>query len=320
MLIYHILAFITGFVLDLFIGDPHSFPHPVRFIGKLIEWLEKLLYKGRNLVFTGIILTCCTICITGAVSAIIFAGTYIISPILGFMAESIMTYQILSVKSLRTESMKVYKCLITKDVEGARAAVSMIVGRDTSVLDETGIIKAAIETVAENTSDGVIAPMLYLALGGPVSGFIYKAVNTMDSMIGYRNEKYMYFGKAAAKLDDVLNFIPSRISACFMIMAAFIMGKEYDGKNAFCIFVRDRKNHASPNSAQTESAAAGALKLRLSGDAVYFGKIVQKPFIGDALKPPEAEDIKRVNRLMYVSAGLCEAFCVVLMLCCWRLF
>ena len=173
--------------------------------------------------------------------------------------------------------------------------------------------KAAIETVAENTSDGVIAPMLYTALGGPVLGFFYKAVNTMDSMVGYKNEKYLYFGRAAAKLDDVVNYIPSRISACLMVGAAYLKGKEFSGKNAWRIYRRDSRNHASPNSAQTESVCAGALGIRLAGDASYFGKIVKKPYIGDVLRPVETEDIRRANTLMYLTAWLCELLCLLMM-------
>jgi len=211
------------------------------------------------------------------------------------------------------ESMRVYKCLKQEDLEAARQAVSMIVGRDTATLDEVGVAKAAIETVAENTSDGVIAPMLYTALGGPVLGFLYKAVNTMDSMIGYKNDKYLYFGRAAAKLDDIVNFIPARISAYLMIFSAFMSGKCFDGRNAFKIYKRDNRKHASPNSAQTEAVCAGALRIQLAGDASYFGKIVKKPYIGDAYRKVESEDIKRANRLMYLTAWLGELLCLLLM-------
>ena len=209
--------------------------------------------------------------------------------------------------------MRVYDALRTDGVDAGRRAVSMIVGRDTSVLDAAGVTRAAVETIAENTSDGVIAPMLYTAIGGPVLGFVYKAVNTMDSMIGYKNDKYMYFGRFAARLDDVVNFIPARISAYLMIVAAFIGGRQFDGQNAYRIFKRDRFNHASPNSAQTESVCAGALRVRLAGDAVYFGKLVKKKYIGDGLREIEYEDIKRANRLMYITAFLCELLSVAVM-------
>ena len=207
--------------------------------------------------------------------------------------------------------MKVYRELKKDDLEAARYAVSMIVGRDTQVLDATGVAKAAVETVAENTSDGVIAPLIYLAIGGPILGFMYKAINTMDSMVGYKNDKYMYFGRCAAKLDDVVNYIPARISALLMIAVSFLPGKAYDGKGAWRIWRRDRRKHASPNSAQTEAVCAGSLGVQLAGDASYFGKIVKKPTIGDALRPVEYEDIKRANGLLYRTAILCECLALI---------
>ena len=201
-------------------------------------------------------------------------------------------------------------------MEAAREAVSMIVGRDTQNLTKEGVAKAAIETVAENTSDGVIAPMLYTALGGPVLGFLYKAVNTMDSMVGYKNDRYLHFGRAAAKLDDVVNFLPARISALLMIGAAFLGGKSYNGRQAWRIWHRDSRKHASPNSAQTESVCAGALGIQLAGDASYFGKVVKKPYIGDPKRQVEYEDIRRANRLMNRTAWICELLCLgILMIC-----
>ena len=189
----------------------------------------------------------------------------------------------------------------------------MIVGRDTEALNEEGVAKAAIETVAENTSDGVIAPMLYTALGGPILGFLYKAVNTMDSMVGYKNDTYLYFGRAAAKLDDFVNYFPARISAYMMIAASFLGGQCFSGKRAYYIYKRDNGNHASPNSAQTESVCAGALGIQLAGDASYFGKIVKKPYIGDSVRAVEYEDIKRVNHLMYLTAWMSEIICLFFM-------
>lgn len=250
---------------------------------------------------------------TFAMSVIIIVAAYSINLYAGVIAEAVMTWQILATKCLRVESMRVYDALRTDGVDAGRRAVSMIVGRDTSVLDAAGVTRAAVETIAENTSDGVIAPMLYTAIGGPVLGFVYKAVNTMDSMLGYKNYKYMYFGRFAARLDDVVNFIPARISAYLMIAAAFIGGRQFDGKNAYRIFKRDRFNHASPNSAQTESVCAGALRVQLAGDAVYFGKLVKKKYIGDGLREIEYEDIKRANRLMYITAFLCELLSVAVM-------
>ena len=200
-------------------------------------------------------------------------------------------------KCLKTESMKVYDALAKNDIEGGRTAVSMIVGRDTASLTEEGIIKAAVETVAENSSDGVVAPLFYLILFGVPGMVCYKAINTMDSMVGYKNETYLYLGRAAAKLDDMANYIPARLSGLYLITASFLLG--YDGKNAWKMFVRDRYNHASPNSAQTEAVCAGSLGVQLAGDASYFGKIVKKPTIGDALRPVEYEDIKRASGLLY---------------------
>ena len=321
---YHIFAFIAGFVLDLLIGDPHFIPHPVRLIGSLISFLDKRLNcddgyniseKKINLIKykRGMLLAFTVIFATFAISVIIIVAAYSINLYAGVIAEAVMTWQILATKCLRVESMRVYDALRTDGVDAGRRAVSMIVGRDTSVLDAAGVTRAAVETIAENTSDGVIAPMLYTAIGGPVLGFVYKAVNTMDSMLGYKNDKYMYFGRFAARLDDVVNFIPARISAYLMIAAAFIGGRHFDGKNAYRIFKRDRFNHASPNSAQTESVCAGALRVQLAGDAVYFGMLVKKKYIGDGLREIEYEDIKRANRLMYITAFLCELLSVAVM-------
>ena len=321
---YHIFAFIAGFVLDLLIGDPHFIPHPVRLIGSLISSLDKRLNcdagynsseKKLNLIKykRGMLLAFTVIFATFAMSVIIIVAAYSINLYAGVIAEAVMTWQILATKCLRVESMRVYDALRTDGVDAGRRAVSMIVGRDTSVLDAAGVTRAAVETIAENTSDGVIAPMLYTAIGGPVLGFVYKAVNTMDSMLGYKNDKYMYFGRFAARLDDVVNFIPARISAYLMIAAAFIGGRQFDGKNAYRIFKRDRFNHASPNSAQTEYVCAGALRVQLAGDAVYFGKLVKKKYIGDGLREIEYEDIKRANRLMYITAFLCELLSVAVM-------
>lgn len=321
---YYIFAFIAGFVLDLLIGDPHFIPHPVRLIGSLISFCDKRLNcdagyniseKKLNLIKykRGMLLVFTVIFATFAISVIIIVAAYSINLYAGVIAEAVMTWQILATKCLRVESMRVYDALRTDGVDAGRRAVSMIVGRDTSVLDAVGVTRAAVETIAENTSDGVIAPMLYTAIGGPVLGFVYKAVNTMDSMLGYKNDKYMYFGRFAARLDDVVNFIPARISAYLMIAAAFIGGRQFDGKNAYRIFKRDRFNHASPNSAQTESVCAGALRVQLAGDAVYFGKLVKKKYIGDGLREIEYEDIKRANRLMYITAFLCELLSVAVM-------
>lgn len=316
---YHIIAFVAGFLTDGVFGDPHWLPHPIRLIGTLISRTENFLRKDKEHVtpereikqgrwMVWIVLGATIFC-----SALTLVLAYQWNKIVGCVVESIMTYQILAARSLKVESMKVYHELKKEDLPGARKAVSMIVGRDTACLDETGVAKAAIETVAENTSDGVIAPMLYMAIGGPVLGFLYKAVNTMDSMIGYKNEKYLHFGRAAARLDDVVNFIPARISAWIMILAAGILGKAYSMEDAYRIYKRDRKNHASPNSAHTEAVCAGALGIQLAGDASYFGKLVRKPYIGDKIRPVETEDIRRANHLMYLTAWITELLCLLMM-------
>ena len=310
---YHIFAFIAGFVLDLLIGDPHFIPHPVRLIGSLISFLDKRLNcdagyniseKKINLIKykRGMLLAFTVIIATFAMSVIIIVAAYSINLYAGIIAEAVMTWQILATKCLRVESMRVYDALRTDGVDAGRRAVSMIVGRDTSVLDAAGVTRAAVETIVENTSDGVTAPLLYMMLGGAPLGFLYKAVNTMDSMLGYKNEKYLYFGKIPAKMDDVFNFIPARVTAMFMVCASFLAG--LDGKNAWRIYLRDRRKHASPNAAQTESVCAGALRIRLAGDAVYFGKVYKKEFIGDDLRPIDPEDIIKAGRLMYVTALL----------------
>ena len=317
---YHMMSFFFGFLLDLLFGDPHWLPHPIRLIGWLISSLEKYLLKreksksqnAKKEFCLGICMVLLVLASTFIVTALILYLAYQINIYAGIAIETIMTYQILATKCLKTESMKVYQCLKNQDLAGARKAVSMIVGRDTECLDEEGVAKAAIETIAENTSDGVIAPMLYTAIGGPILGFLYKAVNTMDSMIGYKNDRYLYFGRAAAKLDDFVNYIPARISAYLMIVASFAGGNCFSAKRAFFIYKRDNRKHASPNSAQTESVCAGALGIRLAGDASYFGKIVKKPYIGDALRKVEYEDIRRANRLMYMTAWMSEFLCLSL--------
>ena len=309
---YHILAFGAGFLLDQLFGDPYFLPHPIRGIGWLIAKTEKTLRAGNPQGNPteregaerrqGKLLVVIVLLFTGMLSALILFGAYAMHPGLGVVIEAVMTYQILAARCLQVESSKVWKQLNAGSLEEARKAVSMIVGRDTEHLTEEGVAKAAIETVAENTSDGVIAPMLYTALGGPVLGFLYKAVNTMDSMLGYKNETYLYFGRIPAKMDDLFNYIPARLTAWFMVLASFLTG--LNGKNAWKIYRRDCRKHASPNSAQSEAVCAGALDVQLAGDAVYFGKIHKKEFIGDPLRKIEAEDIPRAGRLMYVTTVL----------------
>ena len=296
---------LLGFILDTIIGDPYKLPHPIRWIGSFISILEKLCRKiarkNTMLMILGAILAI-VISVSGGITLLVLKlssfNKYAYTTV-----SAVICYYMLAGKSLKTESMKVYKAFENNDTEGARKAVSMIVGRDTQSLTKEGIIKAAVETVAENASDGVIAPLIYMLIFGPVGGVVYKAVNTMDSMIGYVEEKYFYIGKFAAKLDDVLNYIPARVSGILVIISAFVL--RYDYKNAFRIFKRDRRKHASPNSAQTESAMAGALGVQLAGDATYFGVVHKKPYIGDKNREIENEDIKRANDIMYTMTIIC---------------
>ena len=295
----------VGFILDSLFGDPVWLYHPVRLIGNGISIGERLLRKAfgeRHLKTAGGVLWVCICALSFLIPFGILHALQRIHPVLRFAAETFWCYQILAARSLYTESMKVYDRLKEHDLTGARKAVSMIVGRDTENLTEEGVTKAAVETVAENTSDGVTAPLLYLLIGRAPLGFLYKAVNTMDSMLGYKNEKYLHFGCIPARMDDVFNYLPSRITAVLMTAAAFLT--VMDGKNAWRIYRRDRRKHASPNSAQTESVCAGALSVRLAGDAVYFGKLHRKEYLGDAIKPIEPEDIRRANRLMYMTSVL----------------
>lgn len=310
---FGIYACIIGFVIDLIVGDPHWLYHPVRLIGKLISNTEKLVRRcfpktkvGERIA--GIVLAIVVMVISTGVPLGILVICYKTNTYLGIAIESIFCYQLLATKSLKVESMKVYRAIKDKDMEKARYAVSMIVGRDTKSLDAVGITKATVETIAENTSDGSIAPLIAIIIGGAPLGFLYKSINTMDSMIGYKNDKYINLGRFVAKLDDVVNYMPARFSAFMMILSAYMLGM--DGKNAYRIYKRDRYKHASPNSAHTESVCAGALRVRLAGDAYYFGKLHKKEYIGDALREIETEDIKRANRLLYMCAILSFAILI----------
>lgn len=303
-------AILLGFILDLLWGDPQWIPHPVVLIGRLISALERLLRRmfpatesGERLA--GGVLWVLTCTVSTALPLLLLRLCGGVSFWLRLAAESAMCWLILAAKSLKTESMRVYDALESGDIAASRQAVSMIVGRDTAELDDAAVTRAAVETVAENTSDGVIAPLFYLALGGAPLGFLYKAVNTMDSMLGYVEKPYKDIGLVPAKMDDLFNLIPARLSALLMLAAGALLGM--DVKNGWRIFRRDRYSHASPNSAQTESVCAGLLGLRLAGDASYHGQLHKKPFIGDPLRPIEHRDIPRACRLMYGTALLALA-------------
>ena len=343
----HIIGWGSGVLLDLLIGDPHGIPHPVVAIGRLIGALDGRLNRegsaltdGRRFA-RGILLCVIVLSVSVAVTAVLLAAVWRIHPALFVAAEAVLTAYLLAARSLYEESGKVRRDLDRGDLAAARADLSMIVGRDTAELDEHAVIRAAVETVAENTSDGVIAPLLYLAVGGPVLGILYKAVNTMDSMVGYNNDRYRFFGRAAARLDDAVNFIPSRISALLMIAAAGILrvlpmsfahgspsalrhqgnpsgflplvNDRFSPADAFRIWRRDRRKHKSPNSAQTESVCAGALRIRLGGPSRYRGVLVEKPWIGDAGRCEEKEDIGRSALLMFLAEGVAVLLLALLM-------
>ena len=319
------MALLAGCILDWLMGDPYWLFHPVRFMGNMISALEARLRRlfPEHLLLAGGVLAGFMCLFWTLIPVLGFLGIYrgLLSfgiqrhwiYICLFVLESFFCGQLLAARSLQTESMKVCSALKEGDIEKARKAVSMIVGRDTAVLDRDGIARAAVETVAENTSDGVIAPFLFMALFGPAGGFFYKAVNTMDSMVGYKNETYLLFGRAAAKLDDAVNWLPARLSGMLLAAAAWLL-PGMDGKNAWRIFKRDRFNHASPNSAQGEAACAGALHLRLAGDAWYFGTLYKKPYIGDDDRSIRPDDIKGVCSLMFGAQGLLMAGLVILLL------
>ena len=304
-------AVLGGFVLDLLFGDPAWLPHPVVYMGRAISALERRLRARlprtpQGELLGGAILAFCLPVGTFLLTSLVCLGAAALSPWLGLAVQMFWCGQALAAKGLAQESTNVYVELKKGSLPAARKAVSRIVGRDTEALTAEGVTKAAVETVAENASDGVIAPLLYMLLGGAPLALTYKAINTMDSMLGYKNEKYLYFGRAAAKLDDVANYIPSRLAALLWIMAAAFTRN--DAKGAWRIWRRDRRNHASPNSAQTESACAGALGVQLAGPAYYFGEYYPKPTIGDPLRPIEPEDILRADRMMYVASGFALAF------------
>lgn len=299
-----LISMIIGFILDLIFGDPHWIPHPIRLIGNVIskgEVIIRKIFKDKEFL-GGVCLSLLVTSFSFIIPLLILHIAGKINVILKIVIESLFIYQIMAAKSLKDESMRVYKYLCKKDIKNSRKYLSWIVGRDTENLNEEQITKAAVETVAENASDGVIAPLFYIAIGGAPLGFLYKAVNTLDSMIGYKNDRYMYFGRFAARMDDVFNYIPAILTSYLMMAGSFLLKMNY--KNAYKIYKRDRHNSSSPNSAKSESVAAGALGVVLLGDAYYFGKLVKKKTIGDNLRAISIHDIKSVNKLMYTCAVL----------------
>jgi adenosylcobinamide-phosphate synthase len=303
---------LAAFLLDAVVGDPYWLPHPIRWIGNLIGFLDRRLRKcfpasPTGELLGGTVMALIVLLVSFGCAALLLTLCKQVNFALYWAVSVLLCCYMLAPRSLTVESGKVQHALENGTLEEARHAVSMIVGRDTACLDRAGVARAAVETVAENTSDGVIAPLLFMALFGPVGGVVYKAVNTMDSMVGYQNERYQYWGRFAAKLDDLLNFLPARISGVLMCAAAVLL--RMDGKQAWKIFCRDRMNHKSPNSAQTEAACAGALQLQLGGSNYYFGTLVEKPTIGDPVREVTPQDIGRANRLMYGTALLALALC-----------
>lgn len=314
--LYRLLAIFFAGILDQIFGDPRVSWHPICLIGNLIDWTETwtrpLFPKTKaGERCAGVYLVIFVLLIVGAVPVAVL-GLYRLHALVGVVAESILLYFTFAEKSLERESMAVFYALDREGLDAGRRAVSMIVGRDTEQLTEEGVIKAAVETVAENTSDGVIAPIFYAMLGGAPLAYVYKAVNTMDSMVGYKNERYRYYGTAAARLDDLVNLIPARLSAVLLMLSYPLVKKRLRHAHApqpslreiRKVYRRDRRAHASPNSAQTESVMAGALGVQLAGDASYFGVIHHKPTIGTAGRSVERADISRAVILMKAAAYL----------------
>lgn len=314
----NILIMILGYVMDLVFGDPYWFPHPVRFIGKLISKTEKFIRKHakseESLKYWGILMWLVPVVTTAIVTALIVKIANFNKYVEIFVSAFII-YTTLSTKCLKDEATKIYNVLETGDIKKSREQLSYIVGRDTTNLSQSEIIRATVETVAENTVDGTISPMFYGFLFGPVGAMTYKAINTLDSMVGYKNDKYLNLGCVSAKLDDVANFIPARLTAIFMPLGASLCGM--NGANSFKIAIRDRKNHKSPNCAFAEGAAAGAIGVQLGGTNIYFGKEVYKPTIGDKKRELENYDIVRMNKLMYATTAnalliLSALFCIMI--------
>ena len=299
----NLLSIYTGYALDLIIGDPYSFPHPVRYIGKLISIVEKQIRKitssDKGLKIAGFFLWFIVVGATFGITTLVLQ-LFKFNKLAYFIVNTILIYTTLATKCLKDESSKIYKVLKTGDLEKSRIQLSYIVGRDTTNLNEKEIVRATVETVAENTDDGIIAPLFYGFIGGAPLAMAYKAVNTLDSTVGYKNDKYYYLGFASAKIDDIANYIPARLGVILLSLGSLFAG--FNFKDALKIGIRDRKNHKSPNCAFSEGAVAGALGIQLGGTNVYFGKEVYKPTIGDKTREIEIEDIVRTNKIMYSSS------------------
>ena len=298
-LIFFIKIWIA-YVLDLIFGDPQNVVHPVQVIGKIISAGEKVLLRKKYKFLAGAVLNIFTVSITYTLMYLISKSVKI--SVFFMIIEIYLMYTIFSINSLAREGNRVYRIMKEGDIEKARKDLSYLVSRDTETMDEKMIIRSTMETISENTVDGIVAPMFYMFLGGMPLAMAYKAINTLDSMVGYKNEKYMDFGKFSAKVDDVANFIPARITGILIVLASMILG--YDYKNSLKIFIRDRKNHSSPNSAHSEASVAGALGVQFGGKVSYFGKEIDKPTIGDKTKEFELEDIRKNIRIMYVTSFL----------------
>ena len=310
------IEIILGFLLDLIVGDPQNPIHPIRIIGSLCKTVEKFFRSilKRYLKVAGLLTWILVVFIVFIFNYLLLKVTYRINPSVTMILGSIMIYFCISTKALKIEGLKVVKYVIKDDIEGARKQLSYIVGRDTKNLDKESILKAVVETVAENMSDGVIAPLFYAGIGGAPLAFLYKAVNTMDSMFGYKNDKYIEFGYFPAKLDDVFNYIPARLSGYFIVVVSFILGLDY--KNSFKIYKRDKNNHSSPNSAHPEAAVEGALNVQLGGPNYYFGKLVEKQTIGDDREKIDINKVNNTNNILYCSAVL---GCIMALIINWSI-
>ena len=319
VIIYRVvIILLLSSVLDFIFGDPLRLPHPIVYIGKLITGLEKLLSPNstKRDVPKGVLIFILTVIISFVIPFVILLALYRVNSWLGLILEIFWSFQILAARTLSIEAYKVKKYLDKGNLKEARRALSMIVGRDTSQLTEEDITKAVVETVSENTTDGIVSPLIAIAIGGAPLGFAYKAVNTLDSMIGYRSEQYFYFGKASAILDDVVNYLPARLTGISMCFASALISG-LSAKGAWRVMMRDHAKHASPNGGWTEAATAGALGVRLGGDATYFGVLYKKASLGDPKRTIESCDIAKATKLMWISSIIVLILLVIIRMLCY---